>query len=46
MIIPTISKNYLINKLKRKYNDESLLTQNPPDNDNLPKLWIHIPYLG
>ena len=30
----------------RHYNDKYLSTQNPPVNDNLPKLWIRIPYLG
>ena len=39
-------QNYLINKLKRKYNHKSFSIKHPPDDDNLPKLWIRIPYLG
>ena len=43
---PNSIKNYLIDTLKHKYNDKSLSTENLPDDDNLPKLWIRISYLG
>ena len=41
---PNSIKNYLINKLE--YNDKSVLTQNPPNDENLPKVGIGVPYLG
>ena len=44
---PKRIRNFLIGKLKRKYNTPSSIPpQNSSINDNLPKIWIRIPYLG
>ena len=44
---PKQVRNFLIDKLKCKYNTSfSIPPQNSSINDNLPKIWIRIPYLG
>ena len=40
-------RNFLIGKLKHKYNTPSSIPpQNSSINNNLPKIWIRIPYFG
>ena len=40
-------QNLLMKKLKTKYSDSStFVTVNEDTVDNLPEIWIHIPYLG
>ena len=42
---PTGVKKFLINKLKKKY-ENSVDTDRCSDDDNLQKIWIRVPYLG
>ena len=44
---PKSIQNFLMQKLKTKYSDSSAsVTVNEDTVDNLPKIWIRIPYLG
>ena len=43
---PNSVKYFLINKLKRKYNASTIKTNRSCDDDNSPKIWMRIPFLG
>ena len=44
---PKSIQNFLMNKLKTKYSDSfTSVTVNEDTVDNLPEIWIRIPYLG
>ena len=47
MVIPKAFKTFFMKKLKTKYLDSSIsVAVNQDTDDNLPKIWIRIPYLG
>ena len=43
---PNSVKYFLIHKLKHKYNASTIQMNWSCDDDNLPKIWMHIPFLG
>ena len=43
---PNNVSKFLIKMLRRKYKADGSGTRNMSDDDNIPKVWIRIPYLG